>query len=406
MPRVGNLAEGWITLAGPILCLWPATTSNHTHLPMMPQCMWDAGGSRERGWHTLVPTDDVLDGMACARLANSWPWVHAAGRGCWRPATPTRMYTHTHKCKDNTKSQQSRSEDCVLWGVSVSLCVPSWKWHVSLRRGIKRLENRDEGIFCKRSTSNSGVYARQMFAGSRLFVHHKRHGPGGSQPGRLDVTVERLRSTHAVLDQCVKGDWGREASLRSRQHHTQVPEGVAPTQRSLPVTCIHQLPLGSGCHHSTALPLPLPRPGSCPGYPSLTPLSQVFFVLFFSHASFCHIMEYQGLLHFPRKKGHFLSHIKLNLNKGTELHSFWLVHFPPTRFFSPYFKLEASQPRHRSTETKHCYQESTSVLQMPTAIERLLSPFALANTFLTAPSFPPPLPICSSVHSSSHSRNH
>lgn len=79
---------------------------------------------------------------------------------------------------------------------------------------------------------------------------------------------------------CVKGDKGREASLRSRQHHAQVPEGVAPTQLSLPVTCIHQLPPGSGCHHSTALPLPLPRPGSCPGYPSLTPLSQVFYFIF------------------------------------------------------------------------------------------------------------------------------
>lgn len=93
---------------------------------------------------------------------------------------------------------------------------------------------------------------------------------------------------------------GREASLRSRQHHKQVPQGVAPTQLSLPVTCIHQLLAGSGCHQqSSSTPTSVAWP--CPGYPCLTPLSR------FSHASFCHIRQF----YFPWKKPHFLSHVSL-----------------------------------------------------------------------------------------------
>lgn len=131
-----------------------------------------------------------------------------------------------------------------------------------------------------------------------------------------------------------------------------------------------------------------------------------------SHASVPNFFYFYYFFYFPTPlfkgiKGYFTFHGRrfiffpmsslISDKKGTELHSFWLVHFPPTPFFSSYFKLEVSQAQHRSTETKHRYQESTFVLQMPTAIEQLLSPFALTNTFLTAPSFPPPLPICSSV---------
>lgn len=238
---------------------------------------------------------------------------------------PARTHTHAHQSMDNTKSQQSCSKDCVLWGVSGSLRVPSWKWHVSLRRGIKRLEKRDEGIFCKRSTSNSRVYAQQMFAGSRLFVHHKRHGPGGSQPGRLYVMVERLRSAHAVLDQRV---WrGTEAGKHLWDH-------VNTTHRSQREWRLRSSaflwPAYISCRLALAVTTAQLFLSHChgPGPAQVTRVSRLcpkFFVFFFPHPSFCHIMEYQVSSHFPWKRVHFLSHIKLNLKQKRHRVTFLLA---------------------------------------------------------------------------------
>lgn len=86
----------------------------------------------------------------------------------------------------------------------------------------------------------------QIFTRSSLFYHQKCLNPCGFQPSLLCGTV--VMSWISVCEGSKGG--GREASLRSCQHYTKVPEGVAPTQLSLPVTCIDQLlPCsGSGYH--------------------------------------------------------------------------------------------------------------------------------------------------------------
>lgn len=91
---------------------------------------------------------------------------------------------------------------------------------------------------------------------------------------------------------------GREASLRSHQHYTQVPEGVAPTQLSTPITMAWL----------------------CPGHPCLTALFH------FSHGSF--------LSHTGRSRAILLSHVTHTLTqKGKEfIHSFLFVHFFPHSF--------------------------------------------------------------------------
>lgn len=84
------------------------------------------------------------------------------------------------------------------------------------------------------------------------------------------------------------------------------------------------------------------------------------------------IMEDPGQFYFPWRKRHFLSHVTVALTqKGKEWHSFLLVHFFPHSF---YFHLSLLQSKYKSRGTKQCYQESTSVLYMPTAIEYLFSP--------------------------------
>lgn len=95
---------------------------------------------------------------------------------------------------------------------------------------------------------------------------------------------------------------GKEASLRSRQHHTKGPVGVAPTQLSLPVTCIHQLLPGSGCHQQS-LSTPTTMAWPCPGYPCLTLLSHISHAFFWSHNG-----SSNEIFYFPWKKLHSLFH--------------------------------------------------------------------------------------------------
>lgn len=87
--------------------------------------------------------------------------------------------------------------------------------------------------------------------------------------------------SRSLISVCERRKGGsREASLRSRQHYTRVPEGVVPTQLSLPLTCMHQLLPGSGSCRG----LPLPPAWPCPGYPCLTRFVPFFFSrLFLSH---------------------------------------------------------------------------------------------------------------------------
>lgn len=201
-----------------------------------------------------------------------------------------------------------------------------------------------------------------------------------------------------VWDVCAcEGTGGTDASRRSHQRSARVPEGGAPTQLSLPVTCMHQPPPGSGCQRSRALPLPgVPAqvdPVSCLG-PHFFPR------LFLSHNG------RSGLtLTFHGSWTRCLSH-KSQTERPAELRSFRPVHISPHSFsFSTRLKLEGS--RERSTETKRRDQESTSVLQMPTAIEQLLS---LASPSQTHSSLPP-LFFSSFAHlrlhhPMGHSRNH
>lgn len=139
---------------------------------------------------------------------------------------------------------------------------------------------------------------------------------------------------------------------------------MAPTQLSLPVTCIHQLLPGSGCHRqSSSTPITVAWP--CPGYPCLTPLSR------FSHAS---VSQNNGrsraiLLSVEEASFSFPCHSCPNTERER------VTFFPTCSLFFPiYFHLSLLQSKYKSRGTKQCYQESTSVLYMPTAIEYLFSP--------------------------------
>lgn len=164
---------------------------------------------------------------------------------------------------------------------------------------------------------------------------------------------------------------GREASLRSRQHYTQVPEGVVPTQLSLPVTCIHQL-LSCSCCHQRSSSTPTAVAWPCPGYPCLTPLSH------FSHASFCHIMEDPRQFYFPWKRHHFLSHVT---RERSRVEVFFVLPIPSYFTLFIFFPFLASSPLQCWTPQVQIHRNRTvlprihfSLPQMSIAIEHLFSP--------------------------------
>lgn len=154
-------------------------------------------------------------------------------------------------------------------------------------------------------------------------------------------------------------------------------------QLSLPVTCMHQLLPGFACHQqSSSTPTSMAR--SSQGYACLTPLSH------FSHASLWHIMEdarqfyslwvtlHGNYCHMPR------IHTHLQRGRVQILWSFQSFCFSSPSHLTFNRLLES---KHKSPETQQCYQESTSVLQMPIGLERLFSPAPplLTKTFLTSP---------------------
>lgn len=123
---------------------------------------------------------------------------------------------------------------------------------------------------------------------------------------------------------------GRKASLRSRQHYTQVPEGVAPTHLSLPLTCIHQMQPGSGCHqHSSSTPTSMAWP--CPGYRCLMPFSFFLTPFFFASWKIC------GCFIFPWKESFTFFPTSHTLTHKKELRSLLLVNFFPLFSFSLFF---------------------------------------------------------------------
>lgn len=186
---------------------------------------------------------------------------------------------------------------------------------------------------------------------------------------------------------------GREASLRSRQHYTQVPEGVAPTQLSLPVTCIHQL-LSCSCCHQQSSSTPTAVAWPCPGYPCLTPLSH------FSHASFCHIMEDPRQFYFPWKRHHFLSHVTWGKDR---VEVFFVVPIPSyfTLFIFPFL---ASSPLQCWTPQIQIHRNRTVLPRIHFSL--LKCPLLLNISFLLHPaphkyiphfpSFTPLFPVYSS----------
>lgn len=100
-------------------------------------CTWDAGGLREArkclcpqmtcGWHELCQA-----GRQVALGSHTRTWEFRAL--LYQPSC-------THKCRDtHTQSQLSHTDDGRR---GCSLHALSWKWHVSLRRGIKWLEKED-----------------------------------------------------------------------------------------------------------------------------------------------------------------------------------------------------------------------------------------------------------------------
>lgn len=161
------------------------------------------------------------------------------------------------------------------------ICQPHWRLcHVSTTTGPRKAE----------ATPKSDI-GSQIFARSLVFQHQKHINPHGLQPGLLWTSGPPI---HSWISACVKAVM--EGAGKHHVYTTQVPEGVAPSQLSLPVTCIHQLLPGPACHQqcsstSTAMAWP------CPGYPCLTP-----FVSVFSHLSLLHV-KIHGCLTF-----HFCSH--------------------------------------------------------------------------------------------------
>lgn len=141
---------------------------------------------------------------------------------------------------------------------------------------------------------------------------------------------------------------GRKASLRSRQHYTQVPEGVAPTHLSLPLTCIHQMQPGSGCHqHSSSTPTSMAWP--CPGYRCLMPFSFFLTPFFFHHGRSVAVLFFHGKkasLSFPRLTH---SHTKKSYIP------FYLLIFFRSFHFHFFFSLSHLQSKYKSTETQQHY---------------------------------------------------
>lgn len=123
---------------------------------------------------------------------------------------------------------------------------------------------------------------------------------------------------------------------------------------------------------------------SSQGYACLTPLSH------FSHASLWHIMEDARQFYCPWVKLHgnycHMPRIHTHLQRG-KVQILWSFH---SFFFFSSSHLTFNhllESKHKSPETQQSYQESTSVLQMPIALERLFStaPPLLTKTFLTSP---------------------
>lgn len=155
---------------------------------------------------------------------------------------------------------------------------------------------------------------------------------------------------------------GREASSRSRQHYTQVPEGVAPTQLSTPITMAWL----------------------CPGHPCLTAS------LYFSHGSFLsHTGRSRAVLLSMEEASfsypcHTYSHTE---SERERVHSFLPTCslFSSLFSFSPFFLVFAhcspsANPQKPNSATKN------PLLQMPVAIEQLFSP-ALSQTHSSLPLF-------------------
>lgn len=153
-------------------------------------------------------------------------------------------------------------------------------------------------------------------------------------------------------------------------------------QLSLPVTCMHQLLPGFACHQqSSSTPTSMAR--SSQGYACLTPLSH------FSHASLWHIMEDVRQFYCPWVKFHGNYCHMPRIHTLTEGKSSNTLELPLSFFSSPSHLTfnRLLESKHKSPETQQSYQESTSVLQMPIAVERLFSPAPLlpTKTFLTSP---------------------
>ena len=200
----------------------------------------------------------------------------------------------------------------------------------------------------KSKTEATRIRYTLMFPRS-LSQHQKHLNCCGLRPSLLCGAVAGFWSTHILLDHLA---CAREEAGKHPCHHvntTLVPEGVAPTQLGLPVTCIHQPPPGSGCHQQrSSNPLP---PWPCPaqvGYVSR--LCPSFLTPLFVTAEGCSTFHGRGFIFFP------MSHIL----SRPEPHFFLLVHFFPNLFTSP--PILDLESKYKSKETAQFCQESTSVL--------------------------------------------
>lgn len=160
-------------------------------------CRWDACRRARRGRKVPVLADDVWMARAVPGWATGGAGFTQQDVGVSSPAVPTLMYTQMQGYA-HPKSQLSHTDD----GGGCSLHALSWKWHVSLRRGIKWLEKEDCAMCLQRLVhkdwrisqlkSDAHYKCLQNFFLSKISLP-AAEVPLGLLPNLLDVSV---------LDQC------------------------------------------------------------------------------------------------------------------------------------------------------------------------------------------------------------
>lgn len=155
-----------------------------------------------------------------------------------------------------------------------------------------------------------------MFAGSRLFVPHNQASRPwwiAARPAGCDGRAPPVRpcSLGSVCEGGLRQ--GSIFEITSTPRTGPRGSGAYATQPSCDLHTSAAAWLWLSPQHSSSSPIAAARvlPRLSESHASVPS----FFHFLFSHTSFCYRMEYQGLFHFPWKKVHVLSHVKLSLEQ-------------------------------------------------------------------------------------------